>query len=279
LTRLHVLDAHLQPFRTRRHGHVRAGGLRSRGCTDPQRHQPGRRDLLGCPSPFDLGRGSIDWRFRGPWGFPLLACSGTTVRSWWRAPFMPCAPPHRSWKSAAVANRRGRPFLRFPSPSMHPWAVLFAQWFPGHHVTRCSKLALEVPPGSRLWARVSARPGFFRPLRASCSTCRACFIPAAPLGFSLQRSVRIASRTPLGSPCPSFPWPPMAPFGFPSAGRRVSDITGSRRSSDGSGQLRLLPGRAFTRPLRAMGCRFPGPKIRVSDIHDHESSFMPEFKG
>jgi hypothetical protein len=156
---------------------------------------------------------------------------------------MPCTPPHRSWKSAAVANQRGRPFLRFRSPSAHAWAVPYAQWFPGHRVTRVSRLALG--------GRVSARHGFFRPPRASCATCRVCFIPAAPLGFSLQRSVRIASRTPLGSPCPSFLWPRVAPFGFPSADRRVSDIPGSRRSSDGSGQLRSLPGRALTRPLRA----------------------------
>jgi hypothetical protein len=71
--------------------------------------------------------------------------------------------------------------------------------------------------------------GSLGPPRASCSTCRACFIPVASMGFSLQRSVHVTSRTPLGSPCPSFPWPRGAPFGFPSAGCRVSVTIVSRR--------------------------------------------------
>ena len=41
------------------------------------------------------------------------------------------------------------------------------------------------------------------------------------MGFCLQRSVHILSRTPLGSPCPAFPWPrrrlfSLASFSFPS---------------------------------------------------------------
>jgi hypothetical protein len=55
----------------------------------------------------------------------------------------------------------------------------------------------------------SARPGFFRPLRASPAP-PAGLVPSRrhPWDFSpLQRPVHVLSRTPLGSPCPSFPSP------------------------------------------------------------------------
>lgn len=48
--------------------------------------------------------------------------------------------------------------------------------------------------------------------RPSATTSQACSILAPPMGFCLQRSVRILSRTPFGSPCPAFPWPPGGPF-------------------------------------------------------------------
>jgi hypothetical protein len=49
--------------------------------------------------------------------------------------------------------------------------------------------------------------------RSSAFTSQACSILAPPLGFCLQRFVRVLSRTPFGLPCPAFPWPTSGPFG------------------------------------------------------------------
>jgi hypothetical protein len=135
-----------------------------------------------------------------------------------RAPLLSCAPPRRSWKTAAVAvqTRASLPEVLFPFDARMG-----------------SSVCAMVPRPSRdpCFLRLGCQhvTGSLGPPRASCSTCRACFIPAASMGFSLQRSVHIASRTPLGSPCPSVPWPRVAPFGFPSTGCRVSVTVISRR--------------------------------------------------
>jgi len=102
--------------------------------------------------------------------------------------------------------------------------------------------------------------GSLGPPRASCSTCRACFIPAASMGFSLQRSVHVASRTPLGSPCPSFPWPRWRLSAFHP---RVA-VSPSPSSPAGDGryaeQLCSLPGWTEAHPLHAFGTSATDPR-------------------
>jgi hypothetical protein len=74
--------------------------------------------------------------------------------------------------------------------------------------TRCfplqlARLALQVAP----LCKAPNTSRVLSPSSRSCTdTCQACSIPAPLMGFCLQRSVHILSRTPLGSPCPAFPW-------------------------------------------------------------------------
>jgi len=87
-----------------------------------------------------------------------------------------------------------RPFLRFFAPSMGTWR-------------RSSVLGFPMPGTCQL----SPATGAFRVLspssRPSATTSQAFSILAPSMGFCLQRFVRVLSRTPLGSPCPAFPWP------------------------------------------------------------------------
>jgi len=77
---------------------------------------------------------------------------------------------------------------------------------------RLPRSALQVAPPRR----ISDTPRVLSPSSRPCiDTCQACFIPAPLLGFCLQRSVHILSRTPLGSPCPAFPWQRRSPLGSP----------------------------------------------------------------
>jgi hypothetical protein len=128
-----------------------------------------------------------------------------------RHPFLRfCVPP--------MLSRRGFHDCAVPNPHSLPADSADATTLRSHAgsiLPRRVRLRWAAPCGAtpsspfRAWLLArSARPGFFRPLRASPpATCRACSIPAASLGFSPSESVRVLSRTPLGSPCPSFPWP------------------------------------------------------------------------
>lgn len=100
-------------------------------------------------------------------------------------------------------------------------------------------------------SRRTARPGFSRPPRASSRSLPGLFRPGCILGvLALQRSVRAPGRTPLGWPCPSFPWPQALACGCrPSVGAGPSN---DRGISVRSAQRRRL------RALRGPGCPVSG---------------------
>lgn len=86
---------------------------------------------------------------------------------------------------------------------------------------------------------LSARAGFFRPLRASSRSLPGLFHPGSALGVpALQRSVRTSGRTPFGLPCPSFPWPRTCVQRVSSVGR--CRFPGFRGDAARAGQPREL---------------------------------------
>jgi hypothetical protein len=92
--------------------------------------------------------------------------------------------------------------LRFSSPSMLQSGGCSATG------SQARVTSAAVPARKPVPLPFAARAGFFRPLRASPSW------PAGPVpsrrhpwGPALQSSVHERSRTPLGLPCPSVPWP------------------------------------------------------------------------
>lgn len=194
---------------------------------------------------------------------------------------MSFAPPRRSPAAAAARSclsaRAATSLLEVLRPFGGLWSRSFARSFPvlrtaGLH--RSSNVSRVLSPSSRPPA----------------STCRACSIPAPPLGFCLQRSVQVLSRTPFGWPCPAFPSP------FESILRSCS--SGSRRPIDwppcGALSFSRLAGhvRVFTQPpsrpvclhtLGFQGCSREPVRIsgalfkRLPDSHLSWPSIPPGF--
>lgn len=150
------------------------------------------------------------------------------------APFAPSALPRRSLASVA---RPGSPcgslsvavrfsFAKLSLPEVLRPSSGFIVHLPhvASHPQHACPASLVRPHCCRFrrvtWASDTSR--VLSPSSRPCiDTCQACSIPAPLMGFCLQRSVHILSRTPLGSPCPAFPWPRRRPLGHVPFGSQV----------------------------------------------------------
>lgn len=122
----------------------------------------------------------------------------------------PFALPRRSLASVALFPRPAGDYsslLHVPAASLPEVLCPFSglcrasstHCFPSQYAC----LALQVA----LLRKASDMSRVLSPSSRPCTDTRqACSIPAPLMGFCLQRSVHILSRTPFGSPCPAFPW-------------------------------------------------------------------------
>lgn len=136
------------------------------------------------------------------------------------APFASSALPRRSL--ASVASSRPLLCRRFRFPCRASSCCLRSASLPevlcpsSGHVAHLPHAASHRNMLALL-RRTSNTSRVLSPSSRPCiDTCQACSIPAPLMGFCLQRSVHILSRTPFGSPCPAFPWPRWRPFGLES---------------------------------------------------------------
>jgi hypothetical protein len=129
------------------------------------------------------------------------------------APFAPSALPRRSLASVARPSFS----LQFP---FGPRAVCLRKASLPEVLCPFNGIVVHLPHIAShrnmlaLLCSASDTSRVLSPSSRPCiDTCQACSIPAPLMGFCLQRSVHILSRTPLGSPCPAFPWLRSWPFG------------------------------------------------------------------
>jgi len=171
---------------------------------------------------------------------------------------MPLTPPRRSPARVAACSCKHvtmRPTsLRFLPPSMYRCRAAATVAVPrprgrSRRTVAGLTIAGRTVAGSCAIAGTFATlrhvQGSFRPLRASSRHLPGLFHPGDIHGVTaLQRSVHARGRTPLGWPCPSFPWPRTAfrcrKFG-PWASCTVSGDSSVTRSVARTGQCRRLP--------------------------------------
>lgn len=142
------------------------------------------------------------------------------------APFAPSALPRHSLASVARPGfpcgspSRSFPFLRFFAPPA-AMSCIFHALLPIATRSSCSQLA-NIAAGCLLYGTSGTSRVLSPSLRPCINTSQACSILAPLMGFCLQRSVHVLSRTPFGSPCPAFPWPRRQPLGHLPFGSQVS---------------------------------------------------------
>jgi len=114
-------------------------------------------------------------------------------------------------------------------------------------------------------------------LRPCINSCQACSILAPLMGFCLQRSVHILSRTPFGSPCPAFPWLRRRPFGHSPCGAQVFRPL-PRLFSFADAVPALASDRCTARPClpwirawRAFVSGFPVPGLITACLHSNHA--------
>ena len=144
----------------------------------------------------------------------LLLCLVTRLRR-------SLVPVHLAvpFRSLFSSPSRSFPFLRFFAPPA-AMSCIFHTLLPIATRSSCSQLA-NIAAGCLLYGTSDTSRVLSPSLRPCINTSQACSILAPLMGFCLQRSVHVPSRTPFGSPCPAFPWPRRRPLGHSPFGWQV----------------------------------------------------------